>query len=145
MNKCIYHRTRSHKKQYYGYCTKYKKDVPLFCKCNEIEYKERKTLKSRTYKQAKKERERFSILQQDTSKCAICGSKYCLTWHEIYSGKNRSNSMKFGLCLRMCWTCHEENQESKEFNNYWHKKGQLIFATNYPDLDFFSIFRRNYI
>lgn len=42
----------------YGYCTKYKKEVSLFCKdCEKIEYKEYKSIKKRTTKKAKAEKD----------------------------------------------------------------------------------------
>ena len=42
---CKYYRTRTKKYKKYGYCIKYKKDVPLFCKeCNTIEYKKIKSI-----------------------------------------------------------------------------------------------------
>ena len=38
---CKYYKTRTKKYKKYGYCTKYKKEVSLFCKdCEKIEYKE---------------------------------------------------------------------------------------------------------
>jgi len=102
-------------------------------------------LKQRTAKLNKLERNRSSLFTQDTSKCMFCGSKHNLTWHEIYPGRNRRNSIKYKLCLRMCLDCHEEKQEDIEFNNYWKQKGQLAFITNYPDLDFVNVFKRNYL
>ena len=32
-----------------------------------------------------------------------------------------------------------------EFNDYWHKKGQVAFGKAYPDLDFEDIFKINYL
>ena len=59
---CKYYRTRTKKYKKYGYCIKYKKEVSLFCKeCNTIEYKETKSIKKRTYKQTKAEKNRISI------------------------------------------------------------------------------------
>lgn len=53
--------------------------------------------------------------------------------------------MKYGLCLRMCLDCHEKFQEDKNFNDYWHKKGQQVFIVNYPKLNFLDIFKINYL
>ena len=139
---CKNYRIRSRKGLRYCYCIKYKKEVPLFCKCEKIEYKEIKPIKKRTSKLNKKEKERFSLFSADESKCYFCSSNYHLTWHEIFGGRNRLNSMKYGLCLRMCMSCHMKYQNDKDFNNLWHKKGQAIFNKTYPDLDFIKIFRR---
>lgn len=55
---CKYYRTRTKKYKKYGYCTKYKKEVSLFCKgCEQIEYKEYKSINKRTTKQAKAEKD----------------------------------------------------------------------------------------
>lgn len=102
-------------------------------------------LKTRTSKLSKLERNRTSLFTDNKDKCMFCSSTYQLTWHEIYSGRNRQNSMKYKLCLRMCKRCHEEKQNDKDFNAFWHKKGQAMFNKTYPDLDFEKIFKRNYL
>lgn len=53
-------RSKNYKK--YGYCIKYKKEVPIYCKeCEQIEYKVVKPIKKRTSKQTKAETKRYSI------------------------------------------------------------------------------------
>lgn len=101
-------------------------------------------MKKKSNKLSKLERNRFSLFH-DGKKCIVCGSIYQLTWHEIFGGKNRINSMKYGLCLRLCLNCHRKYQDNKIFNDYWHKKGQIKFKDVYPDLDFISIFHRNWL
>ena len=55
---CKYYKTRTKKYKKYGYCTKYKKEVSLFCKdCEKIEYKEYKSIKKRNTKKAKAEKD----------------------------------------------------------------------------------------
>lgn len=109
-------------------------------------FKQHKTvkMKMKSNKMAKLERNRFSLFSADATHCYFCSSTHKLTWHEIFRGKNRANSMKYGLCLRMCLSCHEWFQDNKDFNEYWHKKGQALFEQTYPDLDFIEIFKRNY-
>ena len=68
---------------------------------------------------SKKERERFSVFAAN-DKCFVCDSTHQLTWNEIYRGRNRSNSMKYVFCLRMCLNCHREYQEDVLFNELWH-------------------------
>lgn len=97
-------------------------------------------------KLASLERNRYSVFSEDTEKCYLCGSTYKLTWHEIYSGKNRQNSMRYGLCLRLCLNCHSKEQEDSQFNDYWHKQGQLYWEKNIGSREeFIKVFRRNYI
>ena len=109
-------------------------------------FKQQKTvkIKSKSNKLVKLERKRFSLFSTDINHCYLCHSTHQLTWHEIFRGRNRSNSMKYGLCLRMCLSSHERLQNNKEFNEYWHKKGQALFEKAYPDLDFVKVFRKNY-
>lgn len=142
-------------------CKKINKIINI-CECKNCPYKEYKTqqynlnkskmqnnrktnLKQKTSKLAKLERNRFSLFSDNKNKCYFCPSTYNLTWHEIFRGRNRSNSMKYGLCLRICLNCHEKYQENKAFNDEWHKKGQAMFIKTYPDLVFEDIFRENYL
>ena len=101
---------------------------------------------NKSKKLAKLERNRYSVFSNDTKKCYLCGSTYKLTWHEIYAGKNRPNSMKYGLCLRMCLNCHSREQENSQFNDYWHKQGQLYWEEFIGSREeFIKVFRRNYL
>lgn len=122
---------------------KQKLDRTLFCKkknkiikrseCNNCKYKEYKIksnnnqIKKKSTTLSKLERNRFSILVP-SNKCCMCPATTSLTWHEVFRGRNRANSMKYGLCLRLCLNCHEKYQEDKEFNNYWHKKASKFLS-----------------
>lgn len=102
-------------------------------------------MKFKSNKLAKLERTRFSVFTNN-DKCFICDSTYQLTWNEIYRGRNRTNSMKYGFCLRMCLNCHREYQEDVLFCDYWHKQGQLYFEEHYGSRDEFrKKFRKNYL
>lgn len=152
------------KKKNKPYCKLLNKEI-RFSLCRECDNKEYKKstsdkkspatsglqsgLQSRQQKSnklASLERNRYSVFSEDTEKCYLCGSTYKLTWHEIYSGKNRQNSMKNGLCLRLCLNCHSKEQEDSQFNDYWHKQGQLYWEENIGSREeFIKAFRRNYI
>ena len=157
-------RTKNKRRTVYLYCTELRKEI-TFDDCRGCEYKEyksnssqiRKTLqnncsqlqrttkmKVKSNKLAKLERDRYSLFSNDDNRCFICGSEYNLTWHEIFRGRNRHNSMRYGLCLRLCLGCHELYQEDKEFNDYWHIKGQVLFEKTYPNLYFIQIFGKSY-
>ena len=142
------------------YC-KYKKCNIKISECSSCDYKEYKksgfekkspvlykkspVLKNKSSELAKLEKNRFSIFSDNKNKCYLCPATDNLSWHEIYRGRNRANSMRYGLCLRLCISCHKKYQEDKDFNDFWHKKGQALFSEVYPDLDFVDIFKRNYI
>ena len=161
MNYCIHLKKRKNK----PYCNLLKNEINFYqCqKCDNKEYKsnngqikknaqlQEKTspkkakMKNKSKKLAKLERNRFSVFTDD-DKCFVCGSKYLLTWNEIYRGKNRPNSMVYGFCLRMCLNCHQKYQEDIDFNDYWHKKAQHHWESNIGSREqFIATFRRNYL
>lgn len=100
-------------------------------------------MKKKTNKLAKLERDRFSIMTDDLTKCIVCGmSKQDL--NEIYPGRNRQNSMKYGLVIPMCRKCHTEYTNNRDMQLKWMKLGQKKFEETYEE-DFIDIFKRNYI
>lgn len=105
--------------------------------CRKIKYKSNKL--------AKLERKRYSVFTDD-EKCFVCKSTNLLTWNEIFRGRNRTNSMKYGFCLRMCLFCHEEKQEDTYFNDYWHQKAQMYWEKHIGSRNgFIAVFRKNYL
>lgn len=175
MINCKYFKTRKHdnkkEKRIYYYCTLLRKEI-LLSQCQQCDKKEYKSsgfkkkspvknglqrsaencrgLKQRTYKQAKKERNRYSLFTDDLEHCIICGQPN-VNLHEIFGGRNRSNSIKYGLVIPLCTKRHHNQIEKKgiHFDNVlkdeWHKKGQTMFNQVYPGLDFTDIFFRNYL
>ena len=162
--KCIYLKQKfNHKFE----CKKSKKEICLK-DCSNCPYKEYKKctkivkkkitdnkectksqkycakIKTKSSRLAKLERNRFSLFTDDLDHCIICGKKKD-NIHEIFCGRNRQNSMKYGLCLPICESCHSKYQNDFLFNEKWHKKGQAIFSKAYPDLKFEDIFKKNYL
>lgn len=142
---CKNFRIRTKKYKKYGYCTKYKKEVSLFCKeCENLEYKEQKTMKKRTAKQTKREKNRFSLFTSNLDVCIVCGNpKEHL--HEVFFGSNRQVSIKYGLVIPVCSKCHRMIHNNAMLQDMWHVRGQEVFEMFYPELDFVSIFGKNYI
>lgn len=94
-------------------------------------------MKFKTNKLKKLESSRFSILTDDTTHCYNCNGMYNLTWHELFEGRNRKLSMKYGCCIRLCIKCHQELQ----YNDLRYKiQCKTKFKEVYPNLDFVSIF-----
>lgn len=103
-------------------------------------------MQNKSNKLASLEKNRYSVFSDDTEKCYLCDSTYKLTWHEIYAGRNRQNSMRYGLCLRLCLNCHSKKQKNSQFNDYWHKRGQLYWEKNIGSREeFIKAFRRSYL
>lgn len=143
--KCIYLKQKMNKT---CECKKTKKLIKLSqcnnCKYKEYKEKEYKQIKQRTYKQAKAEKNRFSIFTTDLDHCIICGAKKD-NLHEVLFGRNRLNSIEYGLVMPLCVEHHLEMHKNKGWQDYWHIKGQQKFIKTYPDLVFEDIFHINYL
>ena len=117
------------------------------CKYKNIEHKEY-ILKQRTYKQAKKEKDRHSVLVPNNGYCSICHRYFDkeLDIDEIFAGRNRSNSIKYHFILYLCRNCHriKTNNESVALpfkilaQQYWEKN---IGSRE----EFISVFGRSYL
>lgn len=155
--KCKNHRIRSKKGIKYGYCVKHKKEVSLFCKgCDDIEYKEKKTLKSRTNKQVKREKERFSIIYPDLTKCCECGLKtgdfdkrinmYTqVEKNEIFSGAYRGISIEDGMVAPMCIFCHKLFHKDIIMNLKYKVKFQKEYMKTHSLDQFINRYGQNFI
>ena len=100
-------------------------------------------MKNKSSKLAKLERNRFSILTDNLDYCIMCG-KPKQDLNEIYPGRNRQNSMKYGCVIPMCRNCHTKYTNDRNLQLYWMKLCQKKFNEIYEE-DFLSIFRRNYL
>ena len=102
-------------------------------------------MKKKTSKLRLLEKNRYSVFYESLSMCCNCGSMYGITKHEIFEGRNRRNSMKYGFVLPLCLRCHQMLQEDIDFNNKWKIKAQDYFEKNIGTReDFIKIFRMNY-
>lgn len=111
---------------------------------NKEEYTVKKKVKNKSI--AKLERDRFSILTNDLSKCIVenCRNKKDHL-HEVFPGRNRSNSMRYGCVIPLCEEHHKEIHVNSVLSNHYKVLAQQEFIKVYPYLDFVSIFRRNYL
>lgn len=156
-NKCKYLRIRSRKYNYYGYCIKYKKEVSVFCKeCKNIEYKQYSTIKSRTYKQAKREKERFSIIYKNLNTCCECGLKdgdfdkrirayTTIEKNEVYSGAYRGLSIELGMIAPLCIYCHKQFHKDRIMNLNYKVKFQKEYMKIHSLEEFIDLFKQDYI
>lgn len=90
-----------------------------------------------------------SIVQTDTSCCLLCGRTDCLEWHHVFNASNKKNSEKYKLMVRLCHWCHNEPpggvHHNKEVRNHLCALSQKAFTEKYPQLNFLSIFGKNYL
>ena len=161
MNYCKHLKKRKNK----PYCKLINKEITFSCcrECDKKEYKSNsnqmrnsaetlqvsvKTLqkiKKKSNKLAKIEKNRYSVFTDNLINCYICGRKKD-DLHEIFGGRNRRNSMKYGFILPLCRECHSLNQNNPFFNDYWHKQGQTYWEEYIGSREeFIKVFRRNYL
>lgn len=128
------------------YC-KHKNCIIKLSECNGCPYKEFKdkkpTIKKRTYKLAKAEKERYSLFTDDLDHCIMCGLKKD-NLHEVIFGSNRLNSIKYGLVIPVCYKHHLECHKNSELQLVWKVKAQIEFEKTYPELNFVKVFGKNY-
>lgn len=100
-------------------------------------------IKPKSNKLARLERNRKSLYTNDLDHCIICKRKR-EHLHEVFPGRNRTNSMKYSLVLPLCSMHHQLIHSDNALMTYYKKKGQALFEKTYPDLEFAEIFKRNY-
>lgn len=144
-------------------CKKQKKIINIK-ECNGCKYREDKVstscrhfvksnnmsnqIKKRTYKQAKKEKERYSIIYNDLSKCCVEG---CLTPYynveknEVYEGAKRGASIKYGFVCPLCQNHHNQFHNDREFALYYKRLFQLEFEKTHSRNEFIDIIYCNYL
>lgn len=148
MNKCVYLRFRHKQGSLYYYCTKNRENVSKTCYmgCLEKDYKKSTPLKQKSAKQKKIESERYSILQQDKSKCYFCNNK-AVDIHELIKGINRKKCIKWGLCVRVCRNCHTRTENDSKFYQEGRILAQKVWQEHYKKNkeDFIKEFGRNYL
>lgn len=103
-------------------------------------------MKYKTNKLAKLERSRFSIFTDDLDTCMFCGMS-ATDLNEIFRGRNRRNSMKYGAVQPLCRKCHTKITNNTELEEKWKIKGQKQVMEYYKMSvkEFIDIFHRNYL
>lgn len=83
-------------------------------------------------------------------RCWECGSTHGLERHHIFFGPFRKVSEKWGMCVWLCWRHHNTNSPEsvhrvREFDLRLKRWAQQEFVELYPEEDFMSTFKRNYL
>lgn len=114
------------------------------CKLRELKLTNIKPIKKRTSKLAKAEKNRFSILTKDLSKCIICNKKR-EHLHEIYPGAFRQRSIKYNMVIPLCASCHTQIHKDYTLSLHWKRLCQQKFEESHTREEFIKIFRRSYL
>ncbi len=105
-------------------------------------------IKKRTYKQSKKEKQRYSIIYKDLTKCCVEG---CLTPYynveknEVYEGAKRSTSIKNGFVCPLCKIHHDQFHNDREFALIYKKMFQRKFEETHSREEFLGIVYCSYL
>lgn len=148
---CKYYKIRKKnnkkEKRIYYYCTCFRKEIN-YNECKACFYKEYKSncnqIKKRTYKLAKKEKERFSILYNNLDKWCLCGNPL-IELNEVYEGAFRQVSIEYGMTTPFCQIHHEQFHKDRLINLYYKALFQTEFEKTYSHDLFMKIFKNNYI
>lgn len=94
----------------------------------------------------KLERNRFSILTDNLDMCYLCGRRK-QHLHEVFFGRNRQLSMKYGCVVPLCFSCHEKVHNDYATDLKLKQECQKRYM-KYYEVDeeaFIKTFRTNYL
>ncbi len=161
MSFCIYLKQKMNRTLY---CKKQNKQI-AFKDCTNCPYKEYKmqqcnlknnkkqsysslrvkSIKKKSHKLAKKEKERFSIVYTGLTKCCHCGSNLAVAKNEVYEGAYRQRSMKMGMIAPFCTKCHDRFHNDIMFNLHYKVLFEKEFLKTHTRDEFIKIFGQDYI
>jgi hypothetical protein len=97
-------------------------------------------IKNKSNKLAKLEKNRFSILTNNLEKCYFCeNAKDDL--HEVFRGRNRLKSIKWGLVIPICRKHHRQITYDKEFSKVIEDIAKIKFVKKYGEEKFIEEFK----
>ncbi len=117
------------------------------CPKNIIKKEKVKTrIKQKSNKLAKKEKDRFSILQKEDGKCFVCKKEFKeLDKHEAFGGSNRQKSIEHGLVYYLCRKCHQKADLDKNTRQDLHDYAKEKFIKKFNKDKFLKEFGKNYL
>jgi hypothetical protein len=89
-----------------------------------------------------------SIIQNDGSRCFVCGRMTDLECHHILGGPNRKWSEKYKLTVMLCHEHHtgpNGAQYDRKLNNSLKRLAQIAFEARYSHDEWMKVFRKNYL
>lgn len=115
------------------------------CKHKEFKESNNNQMKKKSSKLSKLERNRYSVFTNNLKYCVICRNKK-EHLHEVFFGRNRLKSIEFGFVIPLCSLCHSEMHRNHEWQEFWHRKGQLYFESKIGSRDeFIKEFGKSYL
>lgn len=89
-----------------------------------------------------------SIIQEDTDYCFVCGRYGTEIHHILFGTANRKLSDKYGLVIGLCCEHHRGRtgvHQNRELDLTMKRVAQRAFNEAYPNMDFLTVFGRNYL
>lgn len=86
------------------------------------------------------ERNRFSIITNNLNKCYFCDNEK-MELHEVFRGRNRQKSMKWGLVIPVCQRYHKKITEDKKFSEISEQIARNLFIKRYGKEKFIEEFK----
>lgn len=97
-------------------------------------------MKQKSNKLNNLEKSRYSVLTDNLDQCYLCHLPYP-DMNEIFCGRNRINSIKYGLCVPLCRNCHNRFHNDRNMQIWFMKKALNEFLKTHTIDEFKNSFR----
>ena len=97
-------------------------------------------MKRKTTKLKNLEKNRYSIITNDLNRCIECFEK-ASDINEIFMGRNRLNSIKYGLCIPLCRRCHTKYHNDRNMQLKYMQVALEYFLIDHTIKDFQETFK----
>ena len=97
-------------------------------------------MRKKTTKLMNLERNRYSIITEDLYHCIECSEK-ASDINEIFMGRNRLNSIKYGLCIPLCRRCHTKYHNDRNMQLKYMQVALEYFLIDHTIKDFQETFK----
>ena len=104
------------------------------------EVKKKIEIKKKSSKLAKAEKNRFSIITDNLNKCYFCENQK-MDLHEVFRGRNRLKSIKWGLVVPICRKHHTKITTDKTFSKVVEDIAYQEFIKKYTKEKFIQEFK----
>ena len=108
----------------------------------KTEKKKYKAIKKKSNKLAKLERNRFSIITYNLDICYVSKKHRRDHLDEVFGGRNRQTSMKYGLVIPICFLCHRKLTDNPLLKKELQEEAKQIFIKKYSEEKFIEEFGR---
>ena len=108
----------------------------------KTEKKKVKKIKQKSSKLAKLERNRYSIITYNLDICYVCKKHKKDHLDEVFGGRNRQTSMKYGLVIPICFKCHRKLTDNPLLKKEIQEEAKQKFIKKYSEEKFIKEFGR---